>query len=111
MKARKVRHHKRGPLQTNSEILEAPSAVAYPRRANDGLTGNNPPWTKERRLAASEFAAQVAKSPWLRIQCVNRVSALTLTMQVAGKTKYQMFPPELDDLGIFSDQRVITSQT
>jgi hypothetical protein len=45
-----------------------------------GLTGSNPPWTKERRLAASEFADQVAKSRWLRIQCVNHVFALTLTV-------------------------------
>jgi hypothetical protein len=43
-----------------------------------GLTGSIPPWTKERRLAASEVADQVAKSRWLRIQCVNHVFALTL---------------------------------
>src|ERR1700727_419996 len=35
------------------------------------LTGSIPPWTKKRRLAASEFTDQVAKSRWLRIQCVN----------------------------------------
>ena len=43
------------------------------------LTGSNPPWTKGRRPAAREFADQVAKSRWLRIQSVNHVFALTLT--------------------------------
>jgi hypothetical protein len=53
-----------------------------------GLTGSIPPWTKERRLAASEIADQVAKSRWLRIQCVNHVFALTLTID------HPIFDPE-----------------
>jgi len=40
---------------------------------------SNPPWTKERRLAAWEFADQVAKSRWLRIQPVKHVFPLTFT--------------------------------
>ena len=38
-----------------------------------------PHWTKERRLAALEFADQVAMLRCLRIQCVDHVFALTLT--------------------------------
>jgi hypothetical protein len=63
----------------DAQSLEnSPSAPGYVRIAYHGLTGS-PPWTKERRLAASEFADQVAKSRWLRIQYVNQVFALTLT--------------------------------
>jgi len=44
--------------------------------------------TKERRLAACEFADQVAKSPWLHPGCgfkfVNRVFALTLTFNCSS---------------------------
>ena len=50
-------------------------------RLDDGLTGSNPSWTKERRLAAREFGDQVAKPRRLRIQCVNHVFALTFTVK------------------------------
>src|ERR1700716_792923 len=52
------------------------------KMTDDRPTGSNPPWTKERRLDAREFADQVAKSRWLRIQRVNHVFALTLTIKV-----------------------------
>jgi hypothetical protein len=51
-------------------------------RLSHGLTGGNPPWMKERRLAASEFADQVAKSRWLRIQCVPKGRRIELMRHI-----------------------------
>jgi hypothetical protein len=52
---------------------------------NHGQTGSNRPWTKEPRIPKTgrlEFADQMAKSRWLRIQSVNHVFALTLTLNM-----------------------------
>jgi len=54
-----------------------------------GASSNDVSWANRkysaldegRRLAASEIADQVAKSRWLRIQCINHVFGLTLTVQ------------------------------
>jgi hypothetical protein len=64
----------------------------------NGQTGSNPPWTKGRRLAAGEFADRVAKSRWLRIQSVNRVFALTLTLRLGFRTSTIGHPGALADV-------------
>ena len=54
----------------------------------DGQPGSNPPWAKERRLTAREFTGQASpKSDWVRINSVNRVFALTLTLKMSFETR------------------------
>jgi hypothetical protein len=66
-------------LRTRFDPKALKLAASTGLSSDDVSRAKNLPRTKERRLAASEFADQVAKSPWLRIQCVNQVFALALT--------------------------------
>ena len=59
-------------------------------QSNNGATGSNPPWRKERRLADREFAGQAGGEHRLAaIKTVNRVFALTLT---ASKAWFNIAP-------------------
>jgi hypothetical protein len=68
-----------------------------PEVALDLSSAGSRPGRRERRLAALEIADQVAKSRWLRIQCVNHVFALTLTLETAhlavGKVRWVSSTP------------------